>query len=99
MEPRAASLLAAVMLAVFWFSFGALAVGLGLWVGDEWRDPGAQLLMLGLLGLLLLPLLRVLHSMACAIAQRDWLLLGATLTVLAILSALTIRDAARSHLL
>ena len=48
----------------------------------------------GLLGLLLMPLLRLAWTLATAIRQRDWLMFVATLAVLAILGALTLRDAA-----
>jgi hypothetical protein len=41
-----------------------------------------------------MPMLRVVWALATALAVRDWLMLGATLAVLAILIALTLRDAA-----
>ena len=57
-------------------------------------DAAALCLSAGLLGLLLLPLLRLAWTLATAIRQRDWLMFMATLAVLAILGALTLRDAA-----
>jgi len=57
-------------------------------------DAGALCLSGGLLGLLLMPLLRLASTLATAIRRRDWLLCMATLAVLAILGALTLRHAA-----
>ena len=87
-------ILAAVMLVAFWAAFTTLAAGLLLWLAFPASDAGAVCLSAGLIGLLAMPLLRLVWAMATAIAQRDWLMLGATLTVLAILTALTLRDAA-----
>jgi hypothetical protein len=89
-------IVSAVMLVVFWSAFSALAAGLTLWVATPApaTDAGAFAMAAGLLGLLLMPMLRVVWALARALAQRDWLMLGATLTVLAILIALTLRDAA-----
>jgi hypothetical protein len=84
----------AVMLVAFWTSFVLLAAGLAAWVARPANDTGALGLSAGLLGLLLIPLLRLAWTLATAIRQRDWLLLMATLAVLAILGALTLRDAA-----
>ena len=87
----------AVMLAAFWVAFATLAVGLALWIAVPASDAGALCLSGGLLGLLLLmPLLRLASALATAIRRRDWLMFMATLAVLAILGALTLRDAA-SH--
>jgi len=85
-------IVSAVMLVVFWSAFSALAAGLILWVTTPATDAGALAMAAGLLGLLLMPMLRVVWALARALAQRDWLMLGATLTVLAILIALTLRD-------
>jgi hypothetical protein len=85
---------AAVMLVAFWTSFVLLAAGLALWIARPANDTGALWLSAGLLGLLLIPLLRLAWTLATAIRQRDWLLFMATLAVLAILGALTLRDAA-----
>jgi hypothetical protein len=89
-------LVAVAMLVVFWSAFACLAVGLGLWVGNHSSEWGALLLAGGLLSLMVLPTLRLLVIMVTAYRERDWMLLGATLTVLAILLALTLRDAASS---
>jgi hypothetical protein len=85
----------AVMLVVFWAAFAALAAGLTFWLALPSTDTGALAMAAGLLGLLLIPMLRVIRALATAIARRDWLMFGATLSVLAILVALTLRDAAR----
>jgi hypothetical protein len=87
-------IMSAVMLVVFWMSFSALAAGVILWLTFPARDAGLLALAGGLLGLILMPLLRVVATLATAAARRDWLMLAATLTVLAILIALTLRDAA-----
>lgn len=87
-------IVSAVMLVVFWTAFSALGAGLILWVATPATDAGAFAMAGGLLGLLLMPMLRVVWALARALARRDWLMLGATLAVLAILLALTLRDAA-----
>ena len=46
-----------------------------------------------------MPLLRLLSAIVSAVRERDWVLLWATLTVLAILTVLTLRDAIRSPFL
>jgi Protein of unknown function (DUF1634) len=87
-------IVSALMVVVFWASFTALGVGLVLWLAAPATDAGSLAMAGGLLGLLLMPLLRVVWALATALASRDWLMLAATLTVLAILIALTLRDAA-----
>ena len=87
-------IVSALMLAVFWASFTALGAGLVLWLAAPATDAGSLAMAGGLLGLLLLPMLRAVWALATALASRDWLMLAATLTVLAILIALTLRDAA-----
>ena len=87
-------IVSALMLIVFWASFTALGAGLVLWFASPAADTGPLAMAGGLLGLLLMPMLRVVWAMATALASRDWLMLAATLTVLAILMALTLRDAA-----
>ena len=82
------------MLVAFWMAFTALAAGLALWIAVPASDAGALCLTAGLLGLLLMPMLRLAWALATAIRQRDWLMFMATLAVLAILGALTLRDAA-----
>lgn len=93
-ETRVERILSAVMLVVFWASFTALAAGLVIWLAVPASEAGALALANGLLGLLLIPMLRLVWALAGASARRDWLTFGATLTVLAILIALTLRDAA-----
>ena len=87
-------IVSALMLVVFWASFTALGVGLVLWLAAPATDAGSLAMAGGLLGLLLMPMLRVVWALATALGSRDWLMLAATLTVLAILIALTLRDAA-----
>ena len=87
-------IVSAVMLVVFSAAFAALAAGLTLWLALPASDTGALAMAAGLLGLLLLPMLRVVWALATAINRRDWLMFAATLSVLAILIALTLRDAA-----
>jgi hypothetical protein len=82
-----------VMLFVFWVAFSSLAGGLLLWVALPSSDAGPVWLNAGLLGLLLIPVLRLTSTLATALRRRDWLLLCATLAVLGILGALTLRDA------
>ena len=86
-------IVSALMLLVFWASFTALGAGLVLWVEAPSADAGSIAMAGGLLGLLLMPMLRVVWALATALASRDWLMLAATVTVLAILIALTLRDA------
>ena len=62
---------------------------------DHGSQAGALLLMGGMLGLLLMPLLRLFETLVSAIRQGDRLTFAATLAVLAILGALTIRDAVK----
>ena len=89
-------ILAAVILVAFWVAFTTLAAGLLLWLSFPASDAGPLCLSAGLIGLLAMPLLRLVWAMATAIRQRDWLMLCATVAVLVILTALTLRDAA-SH--
>ena len=83
-----------LMLVVFWIAFTSLAAGLLLWLAFPATGAGMTSLAAGLIGLLTMPLLRLAWAMASAITHRDWLLLGAAITVLALLVALTLRDAA-----
>jgi hypothetical protein len=88
---RAASLLA---FAAFWAAFAMLATGLVLWLALATKTTGHTLLVAGLMGLLAMPIVKLTTIVAAAIRQRDGLTLAATLAVLAILFALTLRDAA-----
>ena len=88
-------IVSALMVVVFWIAFSALGAGLALWLATSATDTGDVAMAAGLLGLLLMPILRVVWAMATAVARRDWLMLGATVAVLVILIALTLRDAAR----
>lgn len=94
-ESSVERIIGGVMLAVFWLSFATLGIGLILWIVIPSSDAGMLWLSTGLLGLLLNPALRLAWTLASAIRHRDWLLLLATLVVIAILSALTLRDAAQ----
>jgi hypothetical protein len=93
-ESSAERIMSAVMLVVFWAAFAALAAGLALWLAAPAADAGPLALAGGLLGLLLIPMLRLIWALAAAWTRRDWLMFFATLTVMAILIALTLRDAA-----
>ena len=84
----------ASMLVIFWAAFASLATGLWLWVMRHDSESGALLLTGGLLGLMVLPTLRLVAAIATATRERDWLTLWSTLAVLALLGALTLRDAA-----
>lgn len=86
--------LSALALLMFWLSFALLAVGLGMWLASEGGNTAGVLLNAGIIGLFTNPALRLALAIAAAVRLRDWLLLGATLAVLAILLALTVRDAA-----
>jgi hypothetical protein len=92
-ESRFERLVSAALLAAFWLAFTTLAAGLMLWLAAPATDAGAACLTAGLLGLLVLPLLRLTAAMATSLRERDWLTLLAALAVLAILTALTLRDA------
>jgi hypothetical protein len=87
---RALSLL---MLAVFRAAFACLATGLVVWLSHTADATALRLLTAGLIGLLAMPMLKLLAIVASALASRDWLTLGATLAVIVILLALTLRDA------
>jgi hypothetical protein len=82
-----------VMLVVFWIAFSTLAIGLMLWLVAPSTDPGTVWLDAGVVGLLLNPALRLARTLSTAIRRRDWLLLLATLAVIAILAALTLPHA------
>ena len=87
-------ILARAILGAFWIAFSALASGLVLWVSQQPHAAGNRLLTSGLLGLLVIPLLRVAAAIASAVRTRDRVTIAAALAVLAILLALTLRDAA-----
>ena len=84
-----------LMLGVFWAAFGCLAAGLTVWLSMPAATLGMNLLTTGLVGLLAMPLLRLTETIASAARSRDWMTMAATLAVLGILFALTLRDAAR----
>lgn len=95
--PAATSLaeraLTLISLTVFWAAFLCLAAGLALWTTVPAAPTAGGLLAAGFAGLLSLPLLRLASAIASALHTRDWVTLAATLAVLAILLALTLRDA------
>jgi hypothetical protein len=91
---RAELAIVLISLAVFWTAFLCLAAGLALWMTVPAATPAGGLLAAGFAGLLALPLLRLAAAIASAVDDRDWVTLAATLAVLAILLALTLRDAA-----
>src|SRR4029079_10571694 len=61
-----------LMLVVFWASFTALGAGLVLWLAAPASDAGSLAMASWLLGLLLMPMLRVVWALATALATRDW---------------------------
>jgi uncharacterized membrane protein len=77
------TLLARLMLAGVAFSALSLAAGLVLWLAGR----QTRLLDVGLIALLVTPMLRVAVSFFEAIRMRDWFFVGATLTVVVLLSA------------
>jgi len=87
--------LSLLTLAVFWTAFICLAAGLVIWLTVPPGTPGPALLATGFVGLLILPMLRLGAAIVSAAGTRDWITLAAALAVLAILCALTLRDAAR----
>jgi len=93
-QSAAERVIEALTLAVFSSAFAALAAGLLVWFFNHRSDAAAMLLVCGLLGLLVLPLLRLTSALVVSVRERDWLTFGSTLAVLAILLALTFRDAA-----
>ena len=86
--------LSLLTLAVFWTAFICLAAGLVIWLTAPAGTPGPAFLATGFVGLLILPMLRLGAAIVSAAETRDWITLAAALAVLAILCALTLRDAA-----
>ncbi|MBA2604008.1 MAG: hypothetical protein H0U94_10515 [Acidobacteria bacterium] len=86
-------IMSGLMLSVLWLSFAALAVGLGLWLTRP-GNHAALLLTGGLLGLFLIPVMKLADVSIAAVRERDWVTLAATLVVVVILLAFTLRDAA-----
>lgn len=78
------SLLARLMLAGVTLSAISLAAGLALWLSGS---QATRLLDAGLITLLATPMLRVAVSFLEALRMRDWFFVGATLTVILLLSA------------
>ena len=93
-EPGIERGLSLLTLAVFWTAFICLAAGLMIWLAAPAGTPGAAFLTTGFVGLLILPMLRLGATVVSAAGTRDWITLSAALAVLAILCALTLRDAA-----
>ena len=93
-ESRFERTTALFIVVLFWASFGCLAAGLGAWLLKPAHSSGALLLFAGLIGLLAIPIMRLVAVLAVSLRRRDWLTLWATLAVIAILFALTVRDAA-----
>ncbi|MGH9309282.1 MAG: hypothetical protein ACRD1U_07905 [Vicinamibacterales bacterium] len=94
-ESVAERALSTLMLVLFRVAFAGLAAGLISWLAAPAAVVGRYLLTAGLAGIIAMPILRLLAAMAAAVRTRDRVLLGATLAVIAILFALTLRDAAR----
>jgi len=66
-----------------------LGAGLALWMAGGATASAGWLLQAGLVALMATPVLGVLASLVEYVAERDWMFVGVTLTVLAIL-ALTV---------
>lgn len=94
-ESIAERALSTLMLVLFWVAFAGLTAGLICWLAAPTAAAGRDLLTAGLAGIIAMPILRLLAAMAAAVRTRDAVLLIATLAVIAILFALTLRDAAR----
>lgn len=77
------AILAHLMLAGVAFSAVSLAAGLVMWLAGR----HTRLLEVGLIALLATPMLRVAVSLLEGIRMRDWSFVGATLTVVVLLSA------------
>ena len=77
------AILARLMLAGVAFSAVSLAAGLVVWLAGR----HTRLLEVGLIALLATPMLRVAVSLLEGIRMRDWSFVGATLTVVVLLSA------------
>lgn len=88
--------LLACLVLIFWIACGCLAAGVIWWLASPAAAGPGYLLNGGLLGLLVLPLLRLSAILVAAARRRDRVTLAATIAVLAILFALTLRDAAAS---
>lgn len=84
------------MIVLFWTSFSCLAAGLAVWLSNPTHTSAALLLFAGLMGLLTIPIVRLVSVIAASLRARDWLTFWATIAVMAILFALTLRDATRS---
>lgn len=82
-----------LMLIVLWAAFACLAAGLAVWLSHTADAPALTLLTVGLMGVLAMPLLKLVTIVVSSAAARDWLTLGATIVVILILGALTLRDA------
>jgi hypothetical protein len=87
--------LAWLMRGVFWAAFACIAAGLAAWLSHAADDTAMLVLTIGLVGLFAMPLLKLVSILVEAAAARDGLTLAATLMVMAILGALTLRDAVR----
>ena len=87
-------ILSILILVIFWSAFLCLAAGLASWLAAPNATLVIELFETGLLGLLALPLLRLVAALGSASRDRDWMTMAATLAVLGILCALTLRDAA-----
>lgn len=83
--------LSTLLLGLAWL---CLAAGTVWWVWRRAAPEAAALLSAGLLGLLALPVLRLASILAGAVRERDRVTIAATLAVIAILVAFTLRDAA-----
>ena len=82
------------LIAVFWMAFACLAGGLVLWLAIPGGASGPLLLTTGLVGLMCIPVVRLFTVIASSLRRRDWITLWATVAVMIILFALTLRDAA-----
>ena len=82
-----------LMVILFWSAFACLGGGLALWLVNHHDNRAGVVLSSGLLSLMLLPTLRLIAVVGTSLRARDWIMFASTMLVLAILLALTLRDA------
>lgn len=92
-DTAASRAFSALMFGLLVMSGAGLLSGLVLWLVHPHGAPASVLLTSGLIGLLAIPVVKLVAVLVAAAGDRDWLTLGATLAVIVILFALTLRDA------
>ena len=91
---RSERALDAALLTAFRLALVCMVAGLTWTLSAPADVRGAYVLTAGLLALMATPALRLLSILAAATRDRDWVTFGATVAVIVILVALTLRDAA-----